>query len=134
MRPAVTAYAGLPLDLPKPPAAPPSPTTPPEPKRASQAAYLWAVLLARIYAVLPLICPKCGSPMQLIAAVTEREPVQRILRHLGEPALPPPVSPARSPPEEQAFDWDQTSGDSNGQNELLFEPPPEFEFDQTMSG
>lgn len=130
----MTAYAGWPLDLPKPPAAPPSPTTPPEPKRASQAAYRWAVLLARIYAVLPLICPKCGSPMPLIAAVTEREPVQRILRHLGEPALPPPVSPVRSPPEEQAFDWDQTSGDANGQNELLFEPPPEFEFDQTMSG
>jgi len=43
------------------------------------------------FAVLPLICPQCGSPMQLIAAVTEREPVQRILRHIGEPALPPPV-------------------------------------------
>lgn len=40
LRPAVTAYAGLPLDLPKPPAAPPSSTTPPEPKHASQAAYL----------------------------------------------------------------------------------------------
>jgi hypothetical protein len=29
--------------------------------------------------------------MRLIAAVTEQEPVQRILLHIGEPALPPPV-------------------------------------------
>ena len=94
LRPAVTAYAGLPLDLPAPPATPTAPKTPPEPKPASQAAYLWAVLLARIYAALPLICPLCGSDMQLIAAVTEPEPVQRILRHLGEPPLPPPVFPA----------------------------------------
>ena len=95
--PPVTAYAGLPLDLPNPPAVPPSPTTASEPKRASPAAYLWAVLLARIYSVLPLICPVCGSEMRLIAAVTEREPVQRILRHIGEPAFPPPISPARFP-------------------------------------
>lgn len=71
--------------------------------------------------------------MRLIAAVTEREPVQRILRHIGEPALPPPISPARSPPEEQSFDWDQTSGDESAGGEPSFEPPPEFEFDQTVS-
>ena len=119
----------MPLDLPAPPAAPPSLTTPGEPRRASPAAYLWAVLLARIYAVLPLICPVCGTQMRLIAAVTEREPVQRILRHIGEPALPPPISPARSPPRWDTVDWDQTPADDpeNG------EPVPEFEFDQTVS-
>lgn len=37
-RPAVTAYAGLPLKLPPPSAPPPSPTTPPEPQRPSRAA------------------------------------------------------------------------------------------------
>jgi len=130
----VTASAGLPLDGPAPPATPPAkPPAEAAPKPASPAAYLWAVLLARIYAVLPLICPQCGSPMPLIAAVTEREPVQRILLHIGEPALPPPVSPARSPPEELAFDWDQTSGDASGGCDPSFEPPPEFEFDQTVS-
>lgn len=132
MRAAVTAYAGLPLDGPAPSAMPPA-KTPAEPKRASPAAYLWAVLLARIYAVLPLICPECGSPMRLIAAVTEREPVQRILRHIGEPALPPPISPARSPPEAETFHWDQTASEARGQSEPSFEPPPEFEFDQTVS-
>jgi hypothetical protein len=41
----------------------------------------------------------------------------------------PPVSPARSPPEEQAFDGNQTPADApeNG------EPAPEFQFDQTVS-
>lgn len=124
----------MPLDGPAPP-APPSAQTPAEaaPKPASPAAYLWAVLLARIYAMLPLICPPCGSPMPLIAAVTAREPVRRILRHLGEPALPPPISPARSPPEEQALDWDQTSGAASSGCDPSFEPPPEFQFDQTVS-
>ena len=63
----------------------------------------------------------------LIAAVTEREPVQRIRRHPGEP--PPPVSPARSPPRWDTVDWNQTPADApeNG------EPAPEFEFDQTVS-
>ena len=97
---------------------------------AVHARYLWAVLIARIYAILPLICPVCGNAMRLIAAVTEREPVQRILQHIGEPALPPPVSPARSPPEAQAFDWDQTAG----HDAEAADPPPEFEFDQTVSG
>ena len=125
----------MPLDGPEPPAILPAKTpTEAEPKPASPAAYLWAVLLARIYAVLPLLCPVCGSEMRLIAALTEREPVRRILRHIGEPAaLPPPISPARSPPEEPAFDWDQTSGDESAAGEPSFEPPPEFEFDQTVS-
>ncbi len=57
LRPAVTAYAGFPLDGPAPPAMPPAkPPTVPMP-----AVYLWAVLLARIHAVWPLICPVCHS-------------------------------------------------------------------------
>jgi hypothetical protein len=120
--------------VPAPPATPPAkPPAEAEPKRTSPAAYLWAALLARIYAVLPLICPVCGSEMRLIAAVAEREPVRRMLRHIDEPALPTPVSPARSPPVAEAFDWDQTAGEARGPGEVLFEPPPEFQFDQTVS-
>jgi hypothetical protein len=78
---------------------------------------------------LPLICPVCGREVRLIAAVTEQKPVQRILRHIGEPPLPPPVSPARSPPEKPAFDWNPTAGPDTE----AAEPPPEFEFDQTVS-
>ena len=28
---------------------------------------MWAVLIARIYEVFPLVCPKCGGQMRLIA-------------------------------------------------------------------
>ena len=60
--------------------------------------------------------------MRLIAAVTEPEPVRRILLHVGEPTTPPPISPARSPPLWDTVDWDQTPSDApeNG------EPAPEF--------
>jgi hypothetical protein len=107
LRPAVTAYAGLSMDTPADQPASPVPpvsldaaTT--ETPIASPARYLWAVLIARIDEILPLICR--GNEMRLIACVTEPEPVQRILLHIGEPATPPPISPARSPPVGDAFD------------------------------
>jgi hypothetical protein len=59
--------------------------------------------------------------------------VQRILRHIGKPVLPPPVSPARSPPEAETFDWDQTAREAGEQSEPSFEQPPEIEFDQTVN-
>ena len=59
----------------------------------SLAVYCWAMLLARIYDVLPLLCRRCGGPVKIIAFVTERESVRSILEYVGEPADPPPVSP-----------------------------------------
>jgi hypothetical protein len=38
------------------------------PKRAAH--YLWAVLMARIYEVFPLLCPICGGQMRIIAFIT----------------------------------------------------------------
>ena len=40
-------------------------------RRASPQASLWALLLARILALLPLTCPNCGQQMQIIAFVTD---------------------------------------------------------------
>ncbi len=51
--------------------------------------YLWAMLIARIYEVLPLVCTQCGTEMRLIAFVTDTASVTRILEHIGEPAKPP---------------------------------------------
>jgi hypothetical protein len=34
-----------------------------EPAHRKAARYVWALLLARIYEVLPLVCPKCGGEM-----------------------------------------------------------------------
>ncbi len=55
---------------PEPMGNPIAPTPEPAPpKRAAH--YLWAVLIARIYEVFPLLCPLCGGQMHLIAFITE---------------------------------------------------------------
>ena len=50
-----------------------------------------ATLLARIYEVLPLICPHCGAEMRMIAAITDRPTIERILLHIGQSPRPPPL-------------------------------------------
>lgn len=116
------------MDRPCGPLPSPGPEVPPDPaptetQTTLHAPYLWAVLIARIYEILALICPECTSAMRLIACVNEPEPVQRILLHIGEPAIPPPISPARSPAVWDTTDWSQTpaSGSAMG------EPAPEFQ-------
>ena len=58
------------------------------PKRAP-AHYLWAVLIARIYEVFPLLCPMCGGQMRLIAFITEGAQIRRVLEHIGVESEPP---------------------------------------------
>ena len=93
-----------------------------------QAAFLWVRLLARIYEVLPLVCPRCGGPMRLIAFITQPAAIGSILAHIGEPITPPPLAPrARAPPEfdntELALTLDQSPVWE------LTAPPPEFGFE-----
>ncbi len=57
----------------------------------------WARLLRRSLDVDALQCPKCDGRLRVLAVITEREPVQRILSHLGMPTGPPPVARARDP-------------------------------------
>jgi hypothetical protein len=96
--------------------------------RRTYAASLWAMLLARIYEVFPLVCPHCGAPMRIIAFLTDTASVTRMLQHLGEPTQPPPVSPARGPPQwEESFDQSPVYDPSQG------EPDLGFEFNQTVS-
>ena len=61
----------------------------------------WAKLLARLGEAFPLACPNCGGDIRLISFITQPETIRKILTHLGEPLVPPPVSPARGPP----VDW-----------------------------
>ena len=58
----------------------------------------WAKLLARVGEAFPLACPNCGGDIGLISFITQPETIRKILTHLGEPLVPPPVSPARGPP------------------------------------
>ena len=70
---------------------------------------LWASLIARIYDVLPLVCPSCGASMSIIAFVTDPVPVRSILTYLDLPSRPPGLSPARAPPQ-GLLEFDQTGG------------------------
>jgi len=89
------------------------------------------MLLTRIYEVFPLICPKCGGMMKIIAfmarghPVDEGEAVREILAHLGEPTDPPLIAPAHSPPL-----WEAAGQDGDN---LLIQPLPEFQFDQRIA-
>ena len=70
----------------------------PEPPRRFPAHYLWAVLIARIYEVFPLVCPFCGGNMHILAFITEGVQIRRVLEHIGVDAQAPPIAPARGPP------------------------------------
>ena len=58
--------------------------------------------------------------MRIIAFITDPPTIERILTHIGETPNPPPVLPARGPPQ-QELEFDQTAN------------MPEDEFDQTAS-
>ncbi|WP_245754506.1 hypothetical protein [Candidatus Accumulibacter aalborgensis] len=62
------------------------------------ARYTWALLLARIHEVFPLVCPRCGGEMRIIAFITDACAVRDILTPVGEPTSPPRLMPARAPP------------------------------------
>ena len=84
-------------------------------------------LLARIYEVLPLLCPKCEGEMKIIAFITETVVIREILGHLGEPTSPPRLLPALGPPL-----WEMTGIDL-GESNPQAQPAPDYEFDQRVA-
>lgn len=56
----------------------------------------WARLLAKVYEVDPMTCPKCGADMKVIAVIEDLIELKRILQHL--------INIGRSPP---GFDPDR---------------------------
>ena len=77
----------------------PVPDAPTDPElRASRRR--WAALIRRIFEVDPLVCPRCGGPMRIIAFITEPKVIHRILIHLATRATAersPPSLPQRHP-------------------------------------
>ena len=124
LRTAVTALASTAITA--PPAPTPQPTAEPAYRRAAR--YAWALLLARIYEVFPLLCPLCGAEMQIIAFITDGPTVRDILDHLGEPTAPPRIAPARGPPL-----WEATDAEHDPAADPLLQCVPAFEFDQRLS-
>jgi hypothetical protein len=58
----------------------------------------WAALLARVWAVDVLRCPRCDGKMRVIAALSDPTVVARVLAHLDLPTALPCPAPARAPP------------------------------------
>jgi hypothetical protein len=88
---------------------PPASDPPRRPATASR--IRWAQLLAHIYDVMPLLCPACSGEMRILAFLTDPPTVSAILIHLELPHRPPPISPARGPP----------------QHDFLVDQPPDFD-------
>ena len=85
------------------------------------------MLIQRIYQVDPLLCPKCGGAMKIIAFIEarQRDVIRRILEHCGLWNDLPRPPPARAPP--------QPSGRSRGRCPLFqadgsvtYEADPEY--------
>ena len=128
LRAAVTAMAPMPVIAPPPVAAANSEETPPH-RAASH--YLWAMLLARIYEALPLVCPNCQAQMRIIAFITDAGTVRKILDHFGESTQPPRIAPARGPPLWEAAMASEHAG-NDPEWDMSAQPVPEFEFDQRI--
>ena len=110
-----------------------APTPEPAPPKRS-AHYLWAVLIARIYEVCPLLCPLCGGQMRIIAFITHSADIRQILDHIGVESEPPHISPARGPPLWEGCDAPM---DDRVQIEpdwdLAAQPAPDFDADQRVN-
>ena len=50
----------------------------------------WARLIAQVYEVNPLVCPRCTAEMQVLAVITNAAQVKKILPHLIKIGCPPP--------------------------------------------
>lgn len=64
----------------------------------------WAQLIRRIYEVDPLVCPRCGGQMRIIAFLTELSVIGKILRHLADKFVDAriPASAVRPQPDANA--------------------------------
>ena len=55
-------------------------------------------MMMRTFAIDVEKCGRCSARLELRAFVTLPASIERLLRHLGEPTEPLPLSPARDPP------------------------------------
>ena len=108
---AIRARLGLPANI----GSLPEPST-----AASPGARSWVRLIARMYEVDPLRCRRCGGSMQLIALITERAVILRILDHIGAPGRAPRMAPIRGQP----GDGNMTQRDDRSSRRSLDLDPP----------
>jgi hypothetical protein len=59
----------------------------------------WSELLRRTFEI-DTICPRCRTPLRLIALIKNDDTIKKILTAMGLPTEAPKPSPARPPPAE----------------------------------
>jgi len=70
---------------------------PEEPEWVTARRRSWARLIKRIYTVDPLVCPRCGHELKIVAAITDPAVIDRILEHRKRRQISSPFEP-RAPP------------------------------------
>jgi hypothetical protein len=65
----------------------------------------YAKLMARVFEIDVLKCPRCSSDMQIISFITETKAVRDILTSLKMSTAPPGIAPARPVEEQFHFDY-----------------------------
>lgn len=76
--------------------------TKPEPGEDEHKAKMtWARLLHRVFNIDVTVCQHCAGEIKVLAAIMERSVIEKILSHMGLPTEPPPITPARPPPQQQ---------------------------------
>ena len=90
----VAPLAGIPID--EHAEAPPEAEPCIRPRRLP-----WSRLLMRVLGVDVLTCQKCEGKRRIIAFIQDHATAREILEHLGLESTPPPIAPARGPPQHE---------------------------------
>jgi hypothetical protein len=61
--------------------------------------------MKRVFFIDVLACAGCGGRLRFIATIEDPPIVTKILAHLGLPTELPTLIPARSPPQQDEFDF-----------------------------
>ena len=70
--------------------SPKVPATETDAPDARERRHAWARLLARVYEVDPLVCPRCGARLRVIAVIQNPVQIKKILNHLVRTGRAPP--------------------------------------------
>ncbi|MDO8349366.1 MAG: transposase [Planctomycetota bacterium] len=82
------------------------PHAPGKRRRGGRRRYPWAELMRRVFLIDVLVCPRCGGPRRLLAAIHDPAAIRRVLGAMGLVAEVPVLCPARSPPRQAELPWE----------------------------